>query len=491
MSTLDWSLQQATKTTAEIAAATTKIPKAGQIVWNTDTGKYCIGDGTTALSALTFYGGISASGLTVGTTTITGGTNTKVLYNNNGVVGEYTVTGSGSAVLSTSPVLTTPSLGVATGTSLIVGGGTNVGLDLGAVKNTNAIIGARTTLTTGFSEMFLQADSGTDYFATYFTGSAYTTSGLYTANSALIETYSSQFVISNQKANSPIVIATGGFAAANEKIRINTTGQVSGIVLTTSSTASGAVARGVYHTPTLIAAANSDVLYGHYIAPTFTNGAFTSVKNYALGVNGITRITHGSSFINIQEHTSFATYGAIYFANVPTATNYTMISDGNNTYFNSTTGNALAFRNNGVDVLNIKGLRTSGSHQNIDITLTANTGQTAGTNTPSFRINGASKQWATGTVALQYFTHIKGSTVAAVGASTFTHVSNFRSDAPLQGTNATATNLYAIDCGGHMFISNSVGVPSNNPTGGGIIYVEAGALKYRGSSGTVTVIGLA
>ena len=85
MSTLDWSLQQATKTTAQIAAATTIIPLTGQIVWNTDTGKYCIGDGTTALSALTFYGGISASGLTVGTTTITGGTNTKVLYNNNGV----------------------------------------------------------------------------------------------------------------------------------------------------------------------------------------------------------------------------------------------------------------------------------------------------------------------------------------------------------------------------------------------------------------------
>ena len=107
MSTLDWSLQQATKTAAEIAAATNIFPLVGQIVWNTDTGKYCIGDGTTALSALTFYGGISASGLTVGTTAITGGTNTKVLYNNNGVVGEYSVTGTGSAVLNTSPTFVT------------------------------------------------------------------------------------------------------------------------------------------------------------------------------------------------------------------------------------------------------------------------------------------------------------------------------------------------------------------------------------------------
>jgi hypothetical protein len=31
--------------------------------------------------------------------------------------------------------------------------------------------------------------------------------------------------------------------------------------------------------------------------------------------------------------------------------------------------------------------------------------------------------------------------------------------------------------------------PSANLTGGGILYVEAGALKYRGSSGTVTTLG--
>ncbi|MDE2096681.1 MAG: hypothetical protein KGL39_05485 [Patescibacteria group bacterium] len=31
-------------------------------------------------------------------------------------------------------------------------------------------------------------------------------------------------------------------------------------------------------------------------------------------------------------------------------------------------------------------------------------------------------------------------------------------------------------------------VPSTNPTGGGILYTQAGALKYRGSSGTVTTI---
>jgi len=39
-----------------------------------------------------------------------------------------------------------------------------------------------------------------------------------------------------------------------------------------------------------------------------------------------------------------------------------------------------------------------------------------------------------------------------------------------------------------LFITNLTAAPVNNPTGGGYLYVEAGALKYRGSSGTITTI---
>jgi parallel beta-helix repeat protein len=42
-----------------------------------------------------------------------------------------------------------------------------------------------------------------------------------------------------------------------------------------------------------------------------------------------------------------------------------------------------------------------------------------------------------------------------------------------------------------LFIANATVVPSTNPSGGGILYVEAGSLKFRGSSGTVTVLGAA
>ena len=64
--------------------------------------------------------------------------------------------------------------------------------------------------------------------------------------------------------------------------------------------------------------------------------------------------------------------------------------------------------------------------------------------------------------------------------------------------NGTANNYFGgnIGLGGSsfgsgtmvMFIANATAVPSTNPTGGGVLYVEAGALKYRGSSGTVTTI---
>jgi hypothetical protein len=48
-----------------------------------------------------------SSGLTVGTTTITSGTTTRVLYDNAGVVGEYAISGTGSVAMTDSPTFTT------------------------------------------------------------------------------------------------------------------------------------------------------------------------------------------------------------------------------------------------------------------------------------------------------------------------------------------------------------------------------------------------
>lgn len=71
-----------------------------------------------------------------------------------------------------------------------------------------------------------------------------------------------------------------------------------------------------------------------------------------------------------------------------------------------------------------------------------------------------------------------------------------------QWQNSAASVLMRVTAGGNLginlndfgtgvgvvAIANAGTVPSTNPTGGGVLYVEAGALKYRGSSGTITTI---
>ena len=55
------------------------------------------------------------------------------------------------------------------------------------------------------------------------------------------------------------------------------------------------------------------------------------------------------------------------------------------------------------------------------------------------------------------------------------------------GSSATDVLDIATDSG-HLKLYNIPGSAPSTPSGGGVLYVEGGALKYRGSSGTVTTI---
>jgi hypothetical protein len=58
----------------------------------------------------------------------------------------------------------------------------------------------------------------------------------------------------------------------------------------------------------------------------------------------------------------------------------------------------------------------------------------------------------------------------------------------INGRNASDTASQFGGGQGVIAIANASVAPSVSPAGGGILYVEGGALKYRGSNGTVTVI---
>tara|TARA_R110000772_G_scaffold60095_2_gene135632 strand:+ start:10103 stop:11866 length:1764 start_codon:yes stop_codon:yes gene_type:complete len=59
----------------------------------------------------------------------------------------------------------------------------------------------------------------------------------------------------------------------------------------------------------------------------------------------------------------------------------------------------------------------------------------------------------------------------------------------IDGNGSFGFNGFSIGGGqGVIFVADAATVPTSNPTGGGIFYVEAGALKFRGSSGTITTI---
>ena len=92
------------------AALATNIQSSGSVVLQNGTiaNGHCL---SWSALGLVDSGGACVSGLIIGTTTITGGSNGSIETNNSGVLGETATTGSGNVVLATSPTLVTPALG--------------------------------------------------------------------------------------------------------------------------------------------------------------------------------------------------------------------------------------------------------------------------------------------------------------------------------------------------------------------------------------------
>jgi hypothetical protein len=126
------------------------------------------------------------------------------------------------------------------------------------------------------------------------------------------------------------------------------------------------------------------------------------------------------------------------------------------------------FRNNANGSLNIQGAQTG----NNNIILGPTSGNVGiGNNAPTSRLV------------------VKGNGLTTGTTLNITNSSNDSRLLVLDNGNIGVSVTTAFGNGVKVIgISNATTVPNANPSGGGILYVEAGALKYRGSSGTITTI---
>lgn len=128
-----------------------------------DATKYLKGDGTWSAPA---------ASLTVGSSAIASGTTTRILYDNAGTLGEYTITGTGTVVaMAASPVFTAPTLGVATGTSLALTGYAAFGTTLVTTQGTTTVLASATDK--GQVIKNAASQTGNNYEAQNSSGTAY------------------------------------------------------------------------------------------------------------------------------------------------------------------------------------------------------------------------------------------------------------------------------------------------------------------------------
>jgi hypothetical protein len=115
--------------------------------------------------------------------------------------------------------------------------------------------------------------------------------------------------------NQSLAFETSGstrmFISSSGNVGIGTSTPNSLFHLSGSSTATSSLARGGNITPTLVASANSDTLVGLDIAPNFSTGSFTGVKNVGLRLEQGTQAGNNTSNIIFKRTnvSDFATIG--------------------------------------------------------------------------------------------------------------------------------------------------------------------------------------
>lgn len=279
----------------------------------------------------------------------------------------------------------------------------------------------------------------------------------------------------NGVGNITISSAGGSPGGVNGDLQINasgTFGTIGGLNLDQTGNARGTNALDIQSkrsAVTQVASATESVTIGNGNTASALDSSAVGINNTASGQSAVaygesnTAVNTNDSAIGVSNDTtgSGGSSSAIGSGNVASGTGSSAVGRAN-TASNSTSSAfgfaATASGSNSLAVAN----RGTASATNSGIFAIADSGSSLINNTANSILIGLNTASAHGQI------QISGSSFAFFNAT----------NAPSYGGGA-----------GVIFITNDFTDPTSDPVGGGILYVSSGALMYRGSSGTITVLG--
>lgn len=424
------------------------------------------------------WGDPPSAALVVGTTAITSGTTTRILYDNAGVLGEYTISGSGTVVaMAAGPTFTTPTLGVASATSInklaITAPATSATLTVDDGKTLRASNTLTLTGTDGASVNF--GAGGTVLYGNQaitlsgdVTGSGSTaiTTTLATVN-ANVGSFGSSTAIPSFTVNAKGLITAASTAAVVAPAGTLTGATLAAGVTASSLTSVGTIATGVWQ---------GTVVAGTYGGSGVNNGATTFTRGGNVTFSGAFASTF--TFTGVTNVT-FPTSGTLL-----TSAGVVNQSSTGPTVQNFTSGSSATYTTPaGVKWIKVRYVGGGGGGGGVGLT-TSPTGSTGGTTIfNSVNANGgvggtggaggvgtggAGGTGGTGTATVRVNGQTGGSGFGAFGPPSFGGSSAFfGGGAPNVSTGASAGIAGATNTGGGGSGGSNTSAATNNAGSGG------------------------